>query len=309
MRKRQIAKVCAWSLGIFFLCTTPTYAESPSTPLQQEQQQLTQQQILQELVKANVVYLGETHNSPEDHKAQLEILQALHQQNPKIAIAMEMFQRPFQDVLDQYLAGKITEAQLVEQSEYDKRWGFPWEYYAPILRLAKVNQLPVLALNTPTEVTRKVARSGLESLTTDERRYIPPFSEVRTDNADYRKMAQEVYEQHHQAGHGNSTSFERFFTAQVLWDETMAEKIAQFVKANPGYQVVVLAGKSHIVYGYGIPSRVARRLNNNQLVQRSVLLGVSQEAQSAGEKAIADYFWQHQETLNLLDNPLEKKQP
>ena len=312
MRKCQIAKLCAWSLGIFFLCTTPTYAESPSTPLQQEQQQLTQQQILQELIKANVVYLGETHNSPEDHKAQLEILQALHQQNPKIAIAMEMFQRPFQDVLDQYLAGKITEAQLVEQSEYDERWGFPWEYYAPILRLAKVNQLPVLALNTPTEVTRKVARSGLESLTTDERRYIPPFSEIRTDNADYRKMAQEVYEQHHQAGHGNSTSFERFFTAQVLWDETMAETIAQFVKANPGYQVVVLAGKSHIVYGYGIPSRVARRLNNNQLVQRSVLLGVSQEAQSAGEKgekAIADYFWQHQESLNLLDNPLEKKQP
>ena len=309
MRKRQIAKVCAWSLGIFFLCTTPTYAESPSTPLQQEQQQLTQQQILQELLKANVVYLGETHNSPEDHKAQLEILQALHQQNPKIAIAMEMFQRPFQDVLDQYLAGKITEAQLVEQSEYDERWGFPWEYYAPILRLAKTNQLPVLALNTPTEVTRKVARSGLESLTTEERRYIPAFSEIRTDNADYRKMAQEVYEQHHQAGHGNSTSFERFFTAQVLWDETMAETIAQFVKANPGYQVVVLAGKSHIVYGYGIPSRVARRLNNNQLVQRSVLLGVSQEAQSAGEKAIADYFWQHQETLNLLDNPLEKKQP
>lgn len=309
MRKRQIAKVCAWSLGIFFLCTSPTYAESPSTPLQQEQQQLTQQQILQELVKANVVYLGETHNSPEDHKAQLEILQALHQQNPKIAIAMEMFQRPFQDVLDQYLAGKITEAQLVEQSEYDERWGFPWEYYAPILRLAKTNQLPVLALNTPTEVTRKVARSGLENLTNDERRYIPPFSEIWTDNADYRKMAQEVYEQHHQAGDGNSTSFERFFTAQVLWDETMAETIAQFVKANPGYQIVVLAGKSHIVYGYGIPSRVARRLNNNQSVQRSVLLGVSQEAQSAGEKAIADYFWQHQETLNLLDNPLEKKQP
>lgn len=309
MRKRQIAKVCAWSLGIFFLCTSQTYAESPSTPLQQEQQQLTQQQILQELVKANVVYLGETHNSPEDHKAQLEILQALHQQNPKIAIAMEMFQRPFQEVLDQYLAGKITEAQLVEQSEYDERWGFPWEYYAPILRLAKVNQLPVLALNTPTEVTRKVARSGLESLTTDERQYIPPFSEIRTDNADYRKMAQEVYEQHHQAGQGNSTSFERFFTAQVLWDETMAETIAQFVKANPGYQVVVLAGKSHIVYGYGIPSRLARRLNNNQLVQRSVLLGVSQDAQSAGEKAIADYFWQHQETINLLENPLEKKQP
>src|SRR4028118_1234087 len=300
MRKRQITKLCAWSLGIFFLCTTPTYAQSVSTPRQFRTQPLTQQQISQELVKANVVYLGETHNSPEDHKAQLEILQALHQQNRKIAIAMEMFQRPFQDVLDQYLAGKITETQLVEQSEYEKRWGFPWENYAPILRFAKTNQLPILALNTPTEVTRKVARNGLESLTTDERRYIPPISEIRTDNADYREMARAIYEQHHQAGHGNSSSFERFFTAQVLWDETMAEKIAQFLKANPDYQVVVLTGKAHIIYGYGIPSRVARRLNNTQLVQRSVLLGSSDEGrltlpssddQSQAE-TIADYFWQ-----------------
>jgi uncharacterized iron-regulated protein len=300
MRKRQFTKLYAWSLGIFFLCTTPIYAQNLSIPHQQEQQQPNQQKILQELVKANVVYLGENHNNPKDHKAQLEILQALHQQNRKIAIAMEMFQRPFQDVLDQYLAGKITEAQLVEQTEYEKRWGFPWENYAPILRFAKTNQLPTLALNTPTEVTRKVARSGLESLTTDERKYIPPFSEIRTDNANYRKIAQAAYEQHHQAGHGNSSSFERFFTAQVLWDETMAEKIAQFLKANSDYQVVVLTGKAHIIYGYGIPSRVARRLNNTQLVQRSVLLGSSDEGrltlqssddQFQGEK-IADYFWQ-----------------
>jgi uncharacterized iron-regulated protein len=290
MKKRQITKLYAWSLGIFFLCTTPTYAQIPTSPLQ-EQQQLTQQQILQELGQADVVYLGETHNRAEDHQAQLEILQALHQQNQKIAVAMEMFQRPYQDILDQYLAGKITEAQLVEQSEYDDRWGFPWEYYAPILRFAKTHQLPVLALNTPTEVTRKVARSGLESLTIAERRHIPPFSEIRTDNAEYRKMAEGSYQLHHQAGQGNSNSFERFFTALVLWDETMAEKIAQFIKANPDYQVVVLAGQTHIVYGHGIPSRVARRLNN-QLIQRSVLFDSPQDAQVVGENAIADYFWQ-----------------
>lgn len=171
-------------------------------------------------------------------------------------------------------------------------WGFPWEYYAPLLRFAKTHQLPVLALNTPTEVSRKVARSGLESLTADEQQYIPSFSEIRTDNAEYRQRLQDSYEQHHQAGHGNSRSFERFFTVQVLWDETMAETIAEFIKANPDYQVVVLAGQGHIVYGYGIPSRVARRLNP-ELVQRSVLLGVSPESQGEGEGAIADYFWPH----------------
>ncbi|MFB8788579.1 MAG: ChaN family lipoprotein [Potamolinea sp.] len=292
MRKHKLIKLCAWSLGIFLICTTPAYPQSVSTVSPLLIQQLTQPQILQELGKANVVYLGEIHDSPEDHKAQLKILQALHHKNPKIAIAMEMFQRPYQDILDKYIAGKITETQLIEQSEYEKRWGFPWENYAPLLRFAKTNQLPVLALNTPTEVTRKVARQGLESLTEAERQYIPPFSEIRTDNVDYRKIAQESYEQHQQAGQGNSSSFERFFTTLVLWDETMAEAIAQFIKANPDYQVVVLAGKSHIMYGYGIPSRVARRFSNQPLLQRSVLLSVSEDDKAKTGKKIADYFWQ-----------------
>jgi uncharacterized iron-regulated protein len=291
MRKNQLIKLCTLSLGIFLFSTTPAYPQNTSTISQLGIQQLTQQQILQELSKANVIYLGEIHDSSEDHQAQLKILQALHQKNPKIAIGMEMFQRPYQDIIDKYLAGKITEAQLIEQTEYEKRWGFPWEYYAPILRFAKTNQLPVLALNTPTEVTRKVARQGLESLTESERRYIPPLSEIRTDNADYRKRVQESYQQHQQAGQGNSSSFERFFTTLVLWDETMAEAIAQFIQRSPDYQVVVLAGKSHIAYSYGIPSRVARRLNNKQLVQKSILLSVSAEEKAEAGTKIADYFW------------------
>lgn len=292
MRKCKITQICAWSLGIFFLCSTSTYAQTSTLSPQVEMRlNVLNQNILQELAKANVVYLGETHDSLEDHKAQMQILQALHQQNRKIAIAMEMFQRPYQDIVDQYLAGKITEAQLVEQTEYEQRWGFPWEYYAPILRFAKLHQLPVLALNTPTEVTRKVARNGLESLTPEDRKYIPPLAEIKTDNVDYRKMALASYEQHSHAGKGNSASFERFFTALVLWDETMAAKIAQFVKANPDYQVVVLAGKSHIIYGYGIPSRVARRLDD-KLIQRSVLFDIPEDISSNVAKA-ADYFWQH----------------
>lgn len=287
------SKFCALSLGIVLFCGLSGCAPNDVIPPQQQTID-SHSEILSALVKADVVYLGETHDSLEDHEAQLKIIQALYQQNPKVAVAMEMFQRPSQEVLDQYLAGEITEAQLRKQSEYDQRWGFSWEYYAPILRFAKANQLPVLALNTPTEVTRKVASQGLESLTAAERRYIPPLTEIRTDNEDYRKMVRQVYERHHHAGHGNSNDFEQFFITQVLWDETMAERIAQFRQANPDYQIVVLAGKGHIIYGHGIPSRVARRLDGESLVQRSVLLGNSQKAEFAGEQSPADYFWEHE---------------
>ncbi|MEC4985570.1 MAG: ChaN family lipoprotein [Oscillatoria sp. PMC 1068.18] len=286
-------KFCAWSLSLFLLGTTPACDLGVSSPVVMETQQQTQQEILQALTQADIVYLGETHNSEADHQAQLEILEALYQENPQIVLALEMFQRPFQNVLDKYLAGEITEAELIARSEYEQRWGFPWEYYAPLLRFAKENQLPVLALNTPSEITRQVARNGLTSLTPDQQKYIPPLAEIRLDNDAYRAMIQTVYQAHHQGGHGNSEGFDNFFAAQVLWDETMAEKIAQFAQTNPEHQIIVIAGQGHVIYGYGIPSRVARRLANENVVQSSVLFSQSPGQNSENQAKIADYFWQH----------------
>ncbi|PSB39031.1 hypothetical protein C7B69_02570 [filamentous cyanobacterium Phorm 46] len=293
MKTTKLIKLCALSLSIFLLCSSVATAEPMASP--QPQQTYTNQDILQQLVKAKIVYLGETHDSIEDHQAQRAIIQEMQRQNPKIAIAMEMFQRPFQGVLDGYLAGKLTEEQLIEQTEYNQRWRFPWEYYAPILRFAKEKKLPVIALNTPSEVTRKVASQGLESLTAEDKKHIPPISEIRTDNAEYRQMLLEVYQQHQKAAQGNSTAFERFLQAQVLWDETMAESIAQFVKANPDYQVVVLAGKGHIIYGYGIPSRVERRLGVGSVKVRSILFTSLTDSPLSADKLIADYIWKHSE--------------
>ena len=291
MKQTKLIKLYALSLSLFLLYSSAVAAEP--TANSQPSQTYTNQQILQQLVKAQVVYLGETHDSAEDHQAQLKIIREMHRQNRKIAIAMEMFQRPFQGAIDSYLAGKLTEEQLVDRTEYDRRWRFPWETYAPFLRFAKENQLPVLALNTPSEVTRKVATQGLESLRAEDKKYIPPVSEIRTDNAEYRQMLLEIYQQHQKAGQGNSTAFERFLQAQVLWDETMAEKIAEFVKANPDYQVVVLAGKGHIIYGYGIPSRVERRLGTGKVKVRSVLFSSPQNPALSADKRIADFVWQH----------------
>jgi len=256
-----------------------------------KKQVVTRSQALQQLAKADVVYLGETHDSAKDHQNQLEIVEQLYRRNKKIAIALEMFQRPYQGIIDDYLAGKISEQQLLAKTEYEQRWGFPWEYYAPIVQFAKAKKLPVLALNTPTEITRKVAKSGLESLSPEERKYIPPFTEIRTDNAEYRQLLLKIFQQHQADANGSSPSFERFFLAQVLWDETMAEGIANFLTAKPNYQVVVLVGQGHIVYNYGIPSRVARRINRRLFSQSSVLLSSPQNEQTNINTPIADFIW------------------
>ncbi|MGB3405344.1 MAG: ChaN family lipoprotein [Microcoleaceae cyanobacterium] len=296
MKSFALLRFCSFSLGFIFCFPLVSWA-NPTTDVIESVivQSTTQTEILQQLENANVIYLGETHNDEADHQAQLEIIQALYQKNPKIAIAFEMFQRPYQTILDQYIAGKITEEQLIEQSEYNQRWGFPWEYYAEIVRFGQQHQLPLLALNTPTEITRKVAKEGLKSLTDEEKQYIPPFEEIKTDDTEYRQMLEEIYKQYHHGGLGNSQAFENFFLAQVLWDETMAEKVAEFVSENPDYQVIVLVGEGHIVYDYGIPSRVERRLNTNSLNYHSILFQSSDEEPISLSDNIADFVWKHGE--------------
>lgn len=291
-----LSKLWACSLGLILLWTVPALAQQITSPL--EAGQLNRETVLNRLAKAEVVYLGETHDSRQDHEAQLEIIQALHRQKPKIAIALEMFQRPYQPILDRYLAGKLTEAELRVQSQYDQRWGFPWDYYAPILRFAKANNLPLIALNTPTEVTRKVARQGLESLDPAERKWIPPLSQINTQQPNYRQRLLKIYQDSHQHS-GSADNFEQFFQAQVLWDETMAAGIAKHLKMHPDHLVVVLAGQGHVIYGDGIPSRVARRMTRLPGCQQLILLLNPEEIDpSSPSRRPADYFW-HQPTSTL----------
>ncbi|MBE9030896.1 ChaN family lipoprotein [filamentous cyanobacterium LEGE 11480] len=223
-------------------------------------QRQSPQQLWQRLRQAQVIYLGETHTNVADHQAQLRLIQALHQRNPRLVIGMEMFQRPYQVAIDRYLAGELNEAELLDRTEYKTRWGFNWELYAPILRYAKAQKIPVVALNTPTEVTRKVGRQGLNRLNFSDRRFIPPPSAVKTAPAAYRQMLVDIFKNAHHGGSSNPDRFERFFQAQVLWDETMAEQITKIIQTNqPETQVAVLVGQGHLIYRYGIPWRVDRR--------------------------------------------------
>ncbi|HIK17013.1 MAG TPA: ChaN family lipoprotein [Leptolyngbyaceae cyanobacterium M33_DOE_097] len=277
-------------LSLLLCVAQPLHAE-PLTPTAfavSQKTAIATAQLLDKLAQLDVVYLGETHDRAADHQAQLEILQMLHQKQPRLIIAMEMFQRPYQAVLDRYLKGELSEAELVEQSQYKTRWGFDWEFYAPILRFAKAQQLPVIALNTPSEVTRKVARQGLESLTPTERRFIPPLSAIAIGPDAYRQRLQDVFEAIHQ-GKTNSMNFDYFFQAQVLWDETMAERIAQVQQQNPDALVVVLVGQGHLFFGDGIPQRVTRR--RPMVKQATVLLNPAEEVQTELQPPIADYFW------------------
>ena len=245
--------------------------------------------LLDQLAHKRTVYVGESHDRYEDHLNQLEIIKGLHQQNPNLAIGMEFFQQPFQSVLDQYVVGTISEEDLLKRTEYFERWRFDYRLYQPILRYAREHRIPLVALNLPAELTKKVGAAGIEGLSDEEKRQIPKDLD-RTDEV-YRERVKMVFEHHPKSA---ESDFEHFYEVQLLWDEGMAERAARYLQQNPGKRLVVLAGVGHLEYGQGIPQRVKRRVPDSSAI---VLSGVSRGV----APSLADYM--------LFPEPVELPKP
>ncbi len=234
-------------------------------------------EIIEQIKNKPVIYVGERHENYEDHKIQLKIIMGLYEKDRKIAIGMEMFQRPFQKALNDYLSGTINEKQFLKSTEYYKRWQFDYNLYREIIEYAKAKKIPVIALNQWTEIIKKVSREGIDGLDFVEKREIPENMDMSDEN--YKSILKEVFSSHR---NHESRNFEYFIQSQILWDETMAHSAAEFMTKNPDYQMVILAGVGHIMYGAGIPNRL-KRINGKDYV---TLIPVSENT----DKNIADYI-------------------
>ncbi len=235
---------------------------------------LTIKDLIDRISDKKIIYIGEYHDRFSHHYLQRLLIKELFSRNKKIAIGMEMFQRPFQQLLDDYINEKIEEKEFLKQTEYFKRWGFDYNLYKPIIDIARENSIPVIALNLKKEIIEKVSKSGIESLSEEEKKEIP--EELDFSDLEYKKRLEEVFTQHRRT----EGSFEYFYQSQILWDETMAMSVDEFLKKHLDYQIIVLAGGGHIAYGSGIPKRVFRR---NSFDYAIVLLDAEDE------ESIADF--------------------
>jgi uncharacterized iron-regulated protein len=226
----------------------------------QPQKTLKLDDIIKTVLDKPIIYIAERHTDYEDHKVQLKVIRSLYEKGRKFAIGMEMFQRPFQKIINDYLSGSISEKEFLKKTQYFKRWQFDYNLYREIIEYARTNNIPVVALNLWTEIVKKVSAEGLDALTDIERAQIPEDMDMSDEV--YRERLKDVFKKHRNR---EIKDFDNFYQSQILWDETMAHSIDEFLRENPGYQMVVLAGTGHIMYDSGIPKRTYR-LNGKEFV-------------------------------------------
>lgn len=278
-------------------------------------------EIYEQIKDKRVIYVGETHDNFRHHLNQLRVIKSLHKNGKKIAIAMEMFQRPFQKYLDEYIDGKLTLDQFLIKTQYFKRWKFDYNLYKPILDYAKKNKIRVIALNIRRDITKKVSKKGLFSLSKEEKRLLP--KSIDQSNLEYKKSLEDIFKDHATSSKSNihpmpKIDTDLFYQSQLIWDEIMAQTIDEYLQKNQDTIVVVIAGAGHIENHSGIPSRVYRRnslpfeviLNDtNRVMQGDILIVNKDKTSLLTQKRLGVYLKSDTNlvVIDIIKDSLAKK--
>lgn len=209
--------------------------------------------LLKNLAATRVVLLGERHDDADHHRWQLQVIAALHAQQPNLVIGMEMLPRRAQPVLDQWVAGQLTESDLLTRTEWARVWGFDASMYLPILHFARLNRIPVAAVNVDRAIVSEVGAKGLAAVPEEQREGVGAPAAARRA---YRDRLEQVFREHGSSSDG-AAAFDRFVQAQLFWDRGFAEGLAAAAK-RPGDPLVVgIMGSGHLAHGDGVPHQLA----------------------------------------------------
>ena len=225
---------------------------------------------------ADVVAFGELHGNLEGAEAQLAVLEALHKQGRPVAMAMEFFERDTQEDLDAYLAGTLDKDEFLKRTKRNKAYA---KTHGPLVEFCKANGIPVIAANAPRPLVTGYRKSGTEyatylaGLTDEERADLPRTTEVLEDA--YREKFMNLM--------GNSDRAAVFFKSQSLWDDAMAEAMADFRKAHPRHRILLIVGAFHVDSGLGTVTKYTQRRPDDRV--RILVMEMTREPDLAPTEA------------------------
>lgn len=234
--------------------------------------------MMADLQKTRVIFVGEFHDQKAHHQLQLDIMTSLHKRGIPLAIGLEMFDLESQQVLDQWVKGAMGLQEFGER--YRQNWTIDWTEYDTILLFARNNRIPLIGLNAPEELVRKVARGGWQLLSPDDRARIPHGVTV-TQNASYREFLKDAFADHSLP----ETAFKAFSEAQALRNNTMARLIQNYLIRNPGKTMVVVTG-----VGHAMRRAVAEPLEKAAGIPAKVIVPVTEGIVERLEGSDVDYF-------------------
>lgn len=223
------------ALMVFALASITLYAQKKQAYViyNSKGKKVSYEKMIAKISDKEIVFIGETHNSPISHWMEYEITHDLGMKK-QLVLGAEMFEADNQSQLNQYLHGEITQAILDSTARLWKNYDTD---YAPLVDMAKKNKWPFAATNIPRKYASQVARQGLESLEAlpaDVKAWMAPLPiNYDAELPGYKNMLTMM------PGHGGPN----LPKAQAIKDATMAYFISRNIKS--GTQFIHYNGSYH----------------------------------------------------------------
>ncbi|MCF8198261.1 MAG: ChaN family lipoprotein [Sulfuritalea sp.] len=231
---------------------------------------------------AEVLLLGETHDNPEHHRLQLEVLQVHVASGAKPALLMEQLNIDQQGAIDAALRDEKSLAPLMP--------GWIWKHYEPLIAFAKRTGISLRAANLQRSAIHPIVRTGFSTLAAGETRRLA-LEAVWNDNLQ-KYMSQLIEESH--CGQITPQLRDGLVRAQRVRDATMADSVLGKIEEG----VVFILGRGHARRDIGVPRYLeARRPGTRVLsigfieVNDKDLLPMNYENDSVGGIAPYDIIW------------------
>lgn len=233
--------------------------------------------------RSDVILVGEVHDNAAHHDLQFALIRSLSWKKVPLAIGVEMMQAESQKDLDDWVAGKTTEKEF--EKVFAANWVQEWRLYRDIFVFARDNKIPLIALNLPKDLAKKVSRQGYASLTEEERKTLPAGTTCDLDNP-HTEFLKKAFK-HLFKNVTKGRIFEYFCEAQTLRNSGMASTMMQYAQKHPGTKIVALTGIWHAVKN-AIPDQLQRK--GSKLAATVILPEIAELDKSNATAAVADYM-------------------
>lgn len=205
------------------------------------------------LAKADVVFLGETHDNLDHHLLQASLLRALLAAGRRPALAFEMLDTEQAGPLARCLAAPPVTPEALEEATGWKKSGWPeFAAYRPVFEAGLDARLELVAANLPRAVARDAVRKGPEALPADVREALERAGGPTA--AERKEWAREMEENH--CGEVDPGLLEGLVRAQRARDAQMALRVAAADASGAG--VVLVTGDGHARSDRGVPAWLER---------------------------------------------------
>ncbi|MGJ8637553.1 MAG: ChaN family lipoprotein [Phycisphaerales bacterium] len=201
----------------------------------------TFEQMIDDLQDADVILVGEMHNHTPSLDFIATTFEALLPKNERLALSMEFYERDQQVPLDDYLSGIVDYEQFVKLAR--RNAGNNPIGHLRMVELCKLNNRPVIAANSPrryTSIARKEGFEGYSKLNDLQSTLIEVPSALPEGGyaARFRDAMSGM------AAHGGDEMINGFLRSQSVWDQTMADSVAQGV--HSGSSIFHVVGHFHV---------------------------------------------------------------